>query len=232
MSGGGPRDGAVAITPQAELARIRERRERQDDAAREMLLDALLERCGSNGYRAVSVQEVLDSCAGNRVQFYRHFASKQDAYVTAHAEGLDALTGQLLAAAGGAECWRTGLDAALGALARTIEERPARMRALLVEVHVAGEPALAKRAECHARLAGAIDRARRDMDPRHPTPPEITSSLMVGAIDSLVTRALLNGRPQDLAAELPGLAELVASAYGYERKRPGGAGKAPPGQFA
>jgi hypothetical protein len=70
------------------------------------------------------------------------------------------------------------------------------------------------------------------MDPRHPTPPEITSSLMDGAIDSLVTRALLNGRPQDLAAELPGLAELVASAYGYERKRPGGAGKAPPGQFA
>lgn len=236
MTGGGPRQNDAARTPQAELARIRETRERQDDSVRTALMEAMLERCGAQGYRDVAVQDVIDASDSNRVQFYRHFTCKQAAFVAAHEEAIEALSERLLGAAAASEGWRAGLEAALEELARELEARPARSKALLVEVHVAGSEAIEKRSEVLDRMAAALDGARREVDSRHPSPPSLTAPFMVGAIDSLVGRALLDGRPEDFAEAAPALVEMASAAYfggpvsGPERKRPEGAGKTPPGQ--
>ena len=125
-------------TPRTELARIREGRAAQDSALRDRVMEAVLEACGERGFRAATVQDAIDRYGGNRVQFYRLFAGKADAYEAAHAAALDALCERLLGAARAAEGWRPGLRAALAELGGFLVERPAPAKGLLVEVHIAG----------------------------------------------------------------------------------------------
>ena len=87
------------------------------------------------------------------------------------------------------------------------------MRGLLVEVHVAGGAALAKRAEVLERLIRAVDGARRELDLGHASPPPLAAPFMVGAIEASVTRCLLNRRPQEFVEALPELAQMVATPY-------------------
>lgn len=212
MTGGGPTNGARAATPRGELTRIRESRERQDVAVEERIRDAMLEVCGERGYRSASVQDAIDRYRGNRVQFYRHFASKAECYEAAYAAGIEGLCGRLLGAAAAEPSWRLGLRAALLNLTETVSERPLWARGLLVEVHVAGGPSLARRAEALGRLTRAVDVARREADGGH-SPPPLTASFMVGAIESAAIRALSDGEPCELAAAVPELARMVVAAY-------------------
>jgi AcrR family transcriptional regulator len=209
---GGRQASNRAGTPRGELTRIRASRESQDEETRDSILEAMLEICGEKGYRRVAVQDVIDRYGGNRVQFYRHFASKADCYATAHDVETTRLSETILGAAGAASGWRTGLRAGLDELARFAEQRPLLARGLLVEVHVAGNPALDRRAEACARFTEAIDRGRRETgDDR--SPPAITAQFMVGAIESTLSDALAAGDPQAFTAAVPELAHMVVSAY-------------------
>ncbi len=201
-------------TPRGELTRIREDRERQDGRVRSSIMDAMLETCGRRGYRRASVQDVIDRYGGNRVQFYRHFGSKADCYAEAYEVGIEGLRDRLLGAAAAESGWRLGLRAALGELAGFLEQSPLAARGLLIEVHVAGGAALAKkRAEVHDRLTRALDGARAEGEPGHPAPPPVTARFMLGAIESSATAALAAGRPEAFAAAVPELAHMVIAAY-------------------
>lgn len=200
-------------TPRTELARIREDRAAQDSALRDRVMEAVLEACGERGFRAATVQDAIDRYGGNRVQFYRLFAGKADAYEAAHAAALDALCERLLGAARAAEGWRPGLRAALAELGGFLVERPAPAKGLLVEVHIAGPVALAKRAEVHQRLAAAIDSARREPAAAATGPPPLTAGFMLGAVDSAATSALAQGAPARFAAAAPELAHMIVAAY-------------------
>jgi AcrR family transcriptional regulator len=201
-----------AGTPRGELTRIRESRESRAEETRDSILEAMLEICGEKGYRRVAVQDVIDRYGGNRVQFYRHFASKADCYATAHEIETARLSERILGAARAESGWRPGLRAGLVELARFAEQRPLFARGLLVEVHVAGGPALRGRAEAHARFAKAIDRGRREAGDEH-SPPAITAEFMVGAIESTVSSALVAGDPQAFTAAVPELTYMVVCAY-------------------
>jgi AcrR family transcriptional regulator len=200
-------------TPRGELTRIRSNREKQDSAVAERIAVAMLEACGEKGFRAVAVQNVIDRYGGNRVQFYRHFASKADCYAAAYDAQIEKLCERLLDAARAAPGWRPGLRAALLELARFLAEQPLLARGLLVEVHVAGEPALSKRAEVADRLVAAIDAARGEKKCSLPDPPPLTARFMLGAIESAATSALARGEAAGFAASVPDLAHLVVAAY-------------------
>lgn len=198
----------------ARLSQIREEQAGEDTALRARIMEAMLCSCGDLGYRNTSVQAVIDRYGGHRVQFYSLFASKAECYAAAYEAHARSLCEELLgaaAAAGGN--WRDGLAAALAELARFAAERPALARGLLVQVHVAGEPALRKRGEVIERLARAIDSARRETGSRHSPPPE-TAMFMVGAIESAVVSALTKGTEASLASEaMPELVRIVSGAY-------------------
>ena len=171
----------------------------------------MLAACGEKGYRRVAVQDVIDRYGGNRVQFYRHFSSKADCYAAAYEDEIDRLQARVLASVATASGWRPELRAGLEELARFAEEDPLVARGLLVEVHVAGGPALSKRAEVHDRVIAVIDGGRREG--AHPSPPPITAQFMAGAIESTLTGALTTDDPGAFAAAVPELAHMVVSAY-------------------
>jgi AcrR family transcriptional regulator len=204
----GPRSG----TPRGELARFDESRERQADETRQRILEAMLATCGEKGYRRVAVQDVIEAYDGNRVQFYRHFSSKADCYAAAHEDEVERLQARVLGAAAAESGWRPALRAALDEIAAFAEERPLVARGLLVEVHVAGGPALRRQAEVRDRFAAAIDAARREPGPR-PSPPPITAQFMAGAVESTLTAALAAGEPAAFTAAVPELAHMIVSAY-------------------
>jgi AcrR family transcriptional regulator len=200
-------------TPRSELARIRASREEQSSAVRSRIMAAVLETCGDRGFRTASVQDAIDRCGVSRVQFYRHFGSKADAYAAGYEAEIGALCERVLEAGRAAPGWRPGLRAALCELARYLAERPALARGLLVEVHVAGEPALAKRAAAHERLAAAIDAARREAGEGSPSPPPLTARFMLGAVDSAAAGALVRDDAPGFAATVPELAHMIVAAY-------------------
>lgn len=173
---------------------------------------AALEACGERGYRDATVQDVIDRYGGYRHQFYRHFSSKAVCYAAAYELEVERLYATLAERANAEPSWQRGVVAVLNGLAAFLCENPTLARGLLVEVHVAGGPALLKRMEVFEHLSRAVDSARRETGSRH-SPPPVTATFMVGAVEAAVTSALVRHSPQELTAAVPELAHMILAAY-------------------
>ncbi|HEX2095879.1 MAG TPA: TetR/AcrR family transcriptional regulator [Solirubrobacterales bacterium] len=175
-------------------------------------LEGALVAVGELGYRETSVRAILERSGWHRVQFYRHFESKEDCFAKAYATWIDRLCVGLLEAAASVPGWEAGVRAALVALFRFVSEQPAIARALFVEVQIAGEPALARHEAATERLAAAIDSVRADLDPDE-APPESTAGFVVGGIEAAVCEALTAGDPERVWDTLPELIHFVVGSY-------------------
>jgi AcrR family transcriptional regulator len=187
---------------------------------REQLIEAMLGACGELGYRAVTVKDVYQRYGGYRVEFYRHFANKRDCYAVAYEVEVERLWRRLARACEATERWADGLRAAFEELAAFVNERPEQAAGLLIEAHVAGDPVRAKRAEVVERLTRAVDGARRETSASRHSPPPITASFIVSAIEESVVSALARGAPRDFEAAVPSLTWLAVTLYfGDEKER-------------
>jgi AcrR family transcriptional regulator len=212
MAGRGDSTAGRARTPRVELARIRAAQTGEITRLRERIMEAAIEACGQRGYRDATVQDAIDRYGGHRQQFYKHFAGKAECYAAAYEFEIERLYTALSARAAAEPSWHRGLVAVLSGLAEFLCERPTFARGLLVEVHVAGGPALLKRLEVFERLTRAVDSARHETESRH-SPPPVTATFMVGAIEAAVTRSLSRAEPEDFAAAVPELAHMILAAY-------------------
>jgi AcrR family transcriptional regulator len=202
----------TGASPRRQLARIREIEQGHQTELRATILEAMLRACGELGYTHVTVRAVLERYDGYRVQFYRQFANLGECYAAAYESEALTLRDEILRAGAAGETWRQGLRAALETLAAFAAERPLAARALLIDIHVAGEPAMAMRKGILERLSRAIDSARRETESRH-SPPPLTALFMVSAIEAAVVSALLARKPERLGETMPELAEMVFAAY-------------------
>lgn len=194
------------------LSEIRKETRAHPSPMREQLMTAVLRASGELGYRRLTVAAVVERYGGYRLQFYTQFANLSESYRVAYETHSERLCERLLATGAAGASWRAGLREALGALASFATEDPLLARGLLVEVHVAGPPALDIHQEVLERLSGALDRARRETTSRH-SPPPLTAPFMVSAIESAVVRALVKGEPQQLRNAMPELEYLTSKVY-------------------
>lgn len=180
--------------------------------SREALVEAMLRACTEMGYERVELDDLLARGGGERADFYRHFADLADCYAAAYEAEADRICGEILRRAAAAGDWRAGLHAGIAFFADFVSTRPPRARALLLDVHLAGELAERQRSEAFERLARAIDTAREESDFNH-SPPPLTSLFMVSAIEAAAVSALVREQPQSFAEAAPELEHLVATAY-------------------
>jgi AcrR family transcriptional regulator len=178
---------------------------------REAVAKAMLITCGDLGYAEVAVSDVLERSGCSRVRFYRLFDGKNDCYAQAYRAGIERLGNGLMHAAAAAGDWRTGLRVALADLARFVTQQPLLAKGLLVEVHGAGEPALAERTRMLGRLSRAFDLAREEDGAL--SPPQITAEFLVSAIEAATVRSLKKDETERFAELVPELAHLVVMAY-------------------
>jgi AcrR family transcriptional regulator len=191
-------------------ARRAESAQRGEDPVRASIMEAMLVACGELGYREAAVKDVLERYGGHRVQFWERFASKEDCFAAAYATWADRLVAELLTVAVAEGDWRRGIRAALVALLRFAEQRPALARALLIEAEIAGGPALAKREQAIEAVGAAIDSAREQAAVEE-RPPELTGLFVAGGIATFVGEQLATGEP---GAAWDGLPELMRFATG------------------
>jgi AcrR family transcriptional regulator len=180
--------------------------------ARDRMLEAMLVASGEMGYEAVAVRHVIEGAKASRATFYKYFDDREDCFAQAHRDASDWLYRRLVGAAGRQPTWREGLRAGMAELLEFCANQPAIARALLVEVHAAGDRALAQRRDLMERLSRALDSARREI-PSRQAPPPVTSSFIVGAIDTLVSAKLLDGDAARAPEMLPGLLHFVVMQY-------------------
>jgi AcrR family transcriptional regulator len=206
------RSGETRDTARVPLAEARERRLHEEPEVRERIAAATLVAAAELGYRQLTVAAVLERCGGYRLQFYRHFANIGEAYEAAYTSHAEKLETRLLEAGTTGGSWRSGLRAALQELGLFAREDPALASGLMLQVHIAGGPALRQRKEVLERLSRAVDSARRETRSRH-SPPPLTASFMVGAIEAAVVRTLAKGEPERFERAIPELEQLVCFAY-------------------
>ncbi len=175
-------------------------------------MEGVLLAAGELGYRETSVRAILEHSGGHRAQFYKDFASREDCFAQAYATWIERLCVGLLEAAATTPGWEDGVRAAIVRLFQFVTARPAIARALLVEVQIAGEPALARHEATVERLAATIDTARADLDPAD-APPEATGVFVVGGIESCAAEALTAGDPERVWDALPELMHFAAGSY-------------------
>lgn len=198
--------------PRRELQQMREQEAALDRERRCRLQRAVLEAAGEVGYRDLAVRHVLARSGESRSTFYRHFDSKADCYARAFEVAGDRLCARLLEAAAAEGSWRLGLRAALAELAELLERDPLLARGVLVEVYIAGEPAMAKRKAVFERLSRAIDSARRENASRH-SPPPIAADFILSAIETTAVNALIHGDPGGFTVAVPELAQLATAVF-------------------
>lgn len=180
--------------------------------ARQRLLEAVLEVSGEMGYERVAVRHVIERARSSRATFYKCFDDLEDCFTQAHGDAGEWLYRRLIGVAKRQPTWREGLRAGLAELLEFCANRPALAKALFVEVHAAGERALAQRGELMERLSHALDRARREIRSRQ-APPPVTATFIVGAIDALVSAKLMDGDAAKAPEMLPGLLHFVVLQY-------------------
>jgi AcrR family transcriptional regulator len=131
---------------------------RRDDMAqgqRARLLAAMAQVVGVRGYQATTVAHVVREAAVSRTTFYEQFASKEACFLETYQHGVEVLSeGVRLAVHDADDDWRARLRAGIRAYLEALAAEPVFARTYLVEIHAAGEPALAARSDALRRFAG------------------------------------------------------------------------------
>lgn len=169
---------------------------------RQRILEGMLEAVGEEGYEGASVRSVLERADLYRQVFYDNFADKQACYLEAFELGVARLEAVVVAAAASEEAWQAKLRAGLGALLEALDADPGLGRALVVEVHVAGEEALERRGAAMRRIAAFVDLARAEAKGEE-SPPPITPEGIVAGIHAVVHARLAAGTEEGFRRLLP-----------------------------
>ncbi|HEY5815178.1 MAG TPA: TetR/AcrR family transcriptional regulator, partial [Solirubrobacterales bacterium] len=106
---------------------------------RERILEAMLVASGELGYEQVAVRHVIERAQTSRATFYKHFEDREDCFAQAYRDACEWLYRRMIGAGKREGAWREGLRAALAELLEFCANQPAIAKALLVEVHAAGE---------------------------------------------------------------------------------------------
>lgn len=177
---------------------------------RERILKGMLQAVGRKGYERATVQDAILEAGLYRQAFYDSFTDKDDCYLQAIDAGSAWIELAMREAAVGQATWRGQLRGALTGLLRFLDMEPEVGRALLVEVHAAGPPAVGKRTEAMERAAMMMDRAREESED---LAPAISAEAIVAGILAVLHSRLAADQTDGFARLLPELMYLAVLPY-------------------
>lgn len=181
---------------------------------KQRLFKALGAVMGVKGYSNTTVDDLIKNAGVSRATFYQHFDSKQDCFMAGYARMQSHVVDAILGASTtGPAMERFGimLDQYLGFIALD----PPTARLYLVEVYSAGPEAMRRRFELQQEFVAGVARlfkARSQTD-------RFACKALVGAISTLVTNALTDGRPEDILALKKPIVTFAERAMGSAAQR-------------
>ncbi len=164
---------------------------------RERLLEATIQVVAAKGYGATTVADLTREAGISRTTFYGMFEDKEQCFLAAYDNAVDALVRRITVAYEAEEGWPKRARAALQALLEALAADPDAARLALVDVGAAGPAAQRRYRAALQRLTPLFDEGR-DFAPGGRNLPANTSRMAIGAVAGLIADELIEGRAEYL----------------------------------
>jgi AcrR family transcriptional regulator len=179
---------------------------------RARIIEALAEEIEAQGYRAVTVADIVRRAGVARNTFYEHFSSKEDCFLAASEYAVAEALRRVQEAATGIEDWPAQVNAGLAAFLAYVAEQPALARTCIVEALAAGATAVA-RYELSIQAFVPFFRAGRELSPAGDELPDTLEETIVGGIFWIVHQRIVTGQVGEIEALQPELVEFALTPY-------------------
>lgn len=184
----------------------------RSQSRRRQVLDAALEVFARNGYGDAAMDDIAKASATSKGGLYFHFPSKQSIFLSLLDEATELLIERVEKAMAAERDPIAKGDAALREVLHTFGGHRMLARLLLVEALGAGKEINAKLSGLHEAFAGIIKAWLDESVAAGVLPPldtELASVAWFGAVNQVVTRWVLTGRPARLEDAYPTLRSLL-----------------------
>jgi AcrR family transcriptional regulator len=182
------------------------------DHQRDHVLVAATEVFAKRGYRATTVDHIVDAAKIGVGTFYGLFGGKEECFLAAYEEVLADFQEEIEAKLPSDAPFSTQVSAALRALLEQIAARPLQARLALVEVQTAGPASLARYEQTIDALIPWLARAREESPFAEELPSRLEEAVIGGLLWYLQQR-LLQSELKDPRAHLAGVLEIVLEPY-------------------
>ncbi|WP_344832731.1 TetR/AcrR family transcriptional regulator [Actinocorallia longicatena] len=168
------------------------------------LIDGFVRQVAEHGYTNVTISRVTEAAGVTKKAFYLFFPSMEDCFVAALEQGAAVLEEAVRTAFQTAPDWRSGIEAGLDALLRTLAAEEPFARLVTVEVAGAGARVRAVRDEYLERFRAVFDEPGYGGETR-----DHVVDAVVGGVYSTLYLQVDSGRTADLLSLLPSLLYFV-----------------------
>lgn len=182
------------------------------DHQRDHVLVAATEVFAKRGYRATTVDHIVEAAKIGVGTFYGLFGGKEECFLAAYEEVLAELQGEIGAQLPSVGPASAQICVALRALLEQLAARPLQARLALVEVQTAGPASLARYQQTIDALIPWLARVREESPYAEELPSRLEEAVIGGLLWYLQQR-LLQGELKEPAARFPDLLEIVLEPY-------------------
>jgi AcrR family transcriptional regulator len=179
---------------------------------RARIIAALTEETAAQGYRAVTVADIVRRAGIARNTFYDNFSSKEDCFLATQDFAVAEALRRIVDAAGELDTWQARVDAGLAAFLRYVAGEPALARTCIVEALSAGPAAIARYEESLQSFI-PLFRIGRTVSPHGDELPDTLEETIIGGIFWIVYQRIIFGETEQIEQLRPELAEFALTPY-------------------
>ena len=179
---------------------------------RERMLLATAELVAERGYQKTTIELIAKTARVALVTFYEQFASKEECFLAAFDESVDAAAEVFAELVDAEQPWTEQISSGLEVFLEMVVAEPARAQLCLVESQAAGSAALARYQGMLARVAPKL-REGRELNPRASRLPDGLEVAIAGGLAWLVHQRLIAGREGELKGLLPEMLQVTLTPY-------------------
>jgi AcrR family transcriptional regulator len=179
---------------------------------RERMLLATAELVAERGYRRTTIELIAKTARVALTTFYEHFESKEECFLAAFDENVDAAAEVFAELVDPDLDWTDRISFGLEVFLEMVATETPRATLCLVESQAAGPAALARYQGMLERVAPKL-REGRALNPRSARLPEGLEVAIAGGIAWLIHQRLVAGEAAEIKALLPEMLQIALTPY-------------------
>jgi AcrR family transcriptional regulator len=179
---------------------------------RQRMLQAAVEVVGERGYRKTTIEAIAKTAKVALITFYEQFADKEECFLAAFDESVEAAAAALAELLEAGEPWPDQLASGLEIVLEMVAAEPARARLCIVESQAAGPAGLARYQAALARVGEWLGQGRA-LNPRSDRLPEGLEVAIAGGLAWLIHQRLGGDRVDELKGLLPEMLQVTLTPY-------------------
>ncbi|MEX0973692.1 MAG: TetR/AcrR family transcriptional regulator [Solirubrobacterales bacterium] len=164
------------------------------------IVEAMVRVAGREGYRALSVADVIAEADVSRTTFYKHFGDKHECFLAAYGLATARVRKAVERGCAGQDSWLEQARGGLVALVDLFAADPKLARTVVVEAAAGGAETRRRQLELIGLLAQRLEQGR---DVGAPGLPAGTPLMAVSAVNGLLFEEIKSGRAAELPVLLP-----------------------------